>query len=230
MSDLESILNGDEDTGLATQEPEKEQETPAPEATKGEDDAPPASSDEQKTVPVSALLDERRKRQELEQRLQEQEQKPAPDVLENPEGFAQHVNESVNYALQNQAANMSEEIMRMEMGDEAFEQKYQAFVELTQSNPDMGTKAMASPLPYHFALSEVDKAEKAKSLENVDEYEAKIRAGVEAKIRAEVLAEVSAKAQQTASITPSLAGTSSAGTVGSSTWSGPAPLEDIFGD
>lgn len=251
MSDLDSILNGEEPAEeIATPEPVTEQaEQPAEraESTKGDTEAEtPAATSEPETVPVTALIDERRKRQEerqsreaAEQKLAELQQQatPRPDIFEDQEAYAKSITDEVRRQLDadkmeqvNVTANASEAKYRKDVGDAAFEETYSKFEELTRINPGLIQKAQQSSDPYKVVFDQVAKADRLAKLDNLDDYEAQIRAELTQKIRAELTEAHQAEINKTSSLTPSLANTPSSGSVGASTWTGPEPLSDVFGE
>ena len=256
MSDLDSILNGEDlEEGVATQEPEAAEPEAAPtqeqpkeqEPTTGEEEAaPPAAENAPEQVPVSALLDERRKRQEERQRsdalqreLDKMREEPAqrPDVLEDQEGYAKSVKDEVVRELDrreeariNEIANESEAKYRKDVGDETFEATYLKFEQLAETNPQLLDKARHAVDPYKVVFDAVKKSDRLAKLENVDDIEARIRAEVTETIRAEQAELLKAEIQKTSAITPSLASTPGSGSVGASTWTGPQPLSEVFGE
>lgn len=152
-----------------------EQAAPAeePEAPKGEEpqaepapSAPPAPEPEPTRVPITAMLDEREKRQAAERELQElrrwkeqleaqqrqQQQKPV-DIYEDPEGFVRQTQASVQFALWNERLNMSEALARDKFGDETVEAARQAFEQAVQSNPALYAEMRQNPNPYGYVVN-----------------------------------------------------------------------------
>lgn len=244
MSGLEQILDGEEQVdAVAPQEPVAEAEVAEasePKPTEGEEvkDEPPASVEGSGTVPVSALLDERRKRQELEQRLAAKEEKTErPDIFDDQEAFAASILDQFRQEQAakdaekvNDIANQSEAKYRKDVGDAAFEETYAKFAQLAEGNPKLVEQARSAADPYKVVFDTVAKAAKLARLENVDDIEAQIRADLTETIRAELTEELKAQSQKTSNISPSLANTPASGSVGANSWTGPTPLESVFGE
>lgn len=202
----------------STPEPEK------PEAVKED------SADKESAGFKQALLDERRKRQELEDRLKAMEtgKKPEadPDMFEDPDGWAKRMEVKFEQRSMRDRFDMSREMMSMFKDD--YEQREQEFQELVKEDPSLIEKLKAASNPAKFAYETAVKAEKAKKLENIDEYEAQIRSELEAKIRAELEGEKAKEKEKLDAVTPSLAKQSSKGALNGSSWTGPTPLENII--
>lgn len=102
-----------------TPEQPEAQETPEPEVQ--EEPAKPEAK-ETPMVPLNAVMEERTKRQALEQRLAALESQkppePLPDVLEDQEGFARRIISQMDQKLQNERLNMSEAMARSAYGDD----------------------------------------------------------------------------------------------------------------
>lgn len=178
-------------------------------APKGEkEDAPPASEDK---IPVSAIQDERRKRQELERRLAEYEARlqqlsnppqPAPDMFENPEGFTQHlrqdvVSTAVQQATLNAKLDMSEMMVRQANPD--FEEMKEAFLSLAQENPVLAQQALSDPHPWNkaYQIAKNHKAMTELGATDVDSLRASIRAELEAELKAQAPAQPAVDIPQT---------------------------------
>ena len=183
-------------------------------------DAPTAS--DERHVPLTALTAEREKRQNAERRLAELEareranaqQTSAPDPLENPEGFAAHLNESSARATQSLRVEFQQELMRARHDD--YDEKESKFLEMAQDNPALLTQAAASGNVAKFAYETVAKAEKFAEMQDVEGFEAKLRQRLEAELRAKLEAEYAGKATKAAQLEaatslPSLATVGSGG-------------------
>ena len=106
------------------------------------------------------LLDERRKRQELEKKLKDLEQRLntpqqpvqqpyVPTVTEDPDGWAQDI-EARAY---NQRLDTSEMIVRGQAGDEVVDAAQQAFLEARQNDPSLQQKFDSQKHPYAWLMS-----------------------------------------------------------------------------
>lgn len=250
MSDIDAILEGSVEEVAAVEEPKAEEpkaestelenstdtkgetevETPEPEAAKPEESIDWKAELEKANKEAAAFktqaLDERRKRQDLEA-----SKTPAPDVLDDPKGYEKHILTAAEQRIVNQKFETSEALLKKEIGAEATQEAFGKFEALAQSNPQLWAEVQKDPLPWQAMHELVNKSERLAEMQDVDAYEAKIRAEVSEKIKAEVKAEVIAELEAEAkknSIRPSLAGSASAGGVGGATWSGPASLESVL--
>lgn len=173
-------------------------------------DAPPASEtsdgagDTEPTVPLAALQDERRKRQELAERLSSMEQQAAaaarPDPFEDPAGaaeFDRRENEESSFRLR---CDMSQEMMRQAHAD--YDEVESLFVEAAQMNPALAVQLANHPFPARFAYQQGAR------------FREVLKAG--------------APQRQTA-LPESLAEAPSASPRQAAKWSGPKPLKQILG-
>lgn len=116
---------------------------------------------EQQHVPITALLDERDKRKAMEQELERLRaaQQPvqtveAPDMFEDPDGFAAYQDQKVQAALYGQKLQFSERMAKKEYGADVFEQAKAWAFERCNTDPMFNAKVAQSPDPYDFAISE----------------------------------------------------------------------------
>lgn len=223
MNSLDSILDGE----TVEQPEETGAEVETAEEPKGEEvtSEPPAPETEERMVPQAALLDERRKRQELEQQLNSKP-KQAPDVFEDQEGFTNHVTQLVNQQVLNDRANMSEFLARRDYPD--LDSKVEKFQEMAQSNPALQQQVLNAVSPYHELYDIVTKADQLAEMQNVDAYKAKLRAEVEAELKAEYEQKQSAEQKLRESIPPSLNDVGSKGSLKGHDWAGPTSLDSIL--
>jgi hypothetical protein len=217
MSDpLENLFDETPETEAAeAQAPEQVTQAPAPEAPasdtgKGEiaSAAPPAATDDRdQRIPITALLDEREKRQAAERRAQEierriaeieaQRQQPAPDFFDNPEAAFAAERARVEFAMWNERANMSEMLARNKHGDETVERATQAFVEAAQANPALAVEMRRQRDPYGYVIGWHRKHDAMQKIG--DDPDAWITAQVEARL-AERLAQAQAPIAQPAPV------------------------------
>ena len=222
MSELAEFLEGEEPTVETPTEPEAVTETPAepepeapkePEATAEEPQGSTTEPDEPEKadlVPVKALLDERGKRQSAERELeilraQSVETPPAPDVLDDQEGFVNHVKSQVDQGVRQGIVAMSRDLMMAQHDD--FLNKEEQFMKMAEENPSLINQMWAVGNPAKFAYDTVIKAERLAAMENVDEWEAKKEAEIEARVIARMEAKAAEKAKQDAkgdALSPSL--------------------------
>lgn len=230
MDNLDDFLKGQEQPEAAV-EPAAEPETPtAPEATpepvaeepkgperdekgrfkpKGEEAAPPAA--EEHAIPVKALQEERRKRQELEAELErlrtQQPPQPEPDVFEDPQGFGQHVtsvatDQAVQIASLNARLDMSE--MMVAQAHQDFGEMKPKILEFMEANPGLRQQILTDMHPWNKAYQLVKNHERMQQLAAVDV------ADLEAKLREQIKAELSAKPADPPAVPETLADAQSA--------------------
>ena len=220
--------------------PEK---TPSVAAEKAEES--PATAEEGSTsqasmVPLTALLDEREKRQKMEARLRDVESQipkedakskaEIPDVVVDPEGYRNYMEERFQAMETNTRITMSRQVMTAMHDD--YDQREQEFLSLANDNPALAQQMAASDMPAKFVYETALKAEKAKRMENVDEWEATERARIREEERAKLKAEFEEQAQSeaatAAALQPSLASVSGAGSNKAVARNVPDPLETTF--
>jgi hypothetical protein len=191
-SDLESILQNQSEAEETTEQLEKteqaaEAETEAEdtgeqaddgEQTETQQDAPPASQEEQRQVPYEALREERRKRQELEDRLkafeqrmqgQSQQGEEKPDWWDDPEKAASTLQQQFQEQLINERFNMSETLARQQFGSEVVDQDIETFKELVENRPHLAQELRNSSHPYQFVHDTVQREQIAQKAQNPEE-------------------------------------------------------------
>jgi DNA repair exonuclease SbcCD ATPase subunit len=242
MDDIDNILNGEEPQVAEVVEepqaeaPEEPKQPRGPDgkfASKGEDtDAPPASEDR---VPIAAIHDERRKRQELERRVAEYEAKlqqlqnppqPAPDMFENPEGWQNHFGGQIKQQAAQEASfnsllNTSEMLCRDKYED--FEEAKTKFMELAEANPVLAQQALGDPHPWRKAYTLVKNHEKMEALGATDAQ------SLEARLREEIRAELQAELKPAPAAIPQSLATAQSGRGTSGVWN-PPTIDEILGN
>lgn len=135
----------------AQAEPEAEATgEPEPPATVEQtESAPPA--DKESSAFKTAYLDEKRKRQELEQRLADLEkpQPKAPDPIEDPEGFAAFQDNKMAESAYKLKADISRALM-MELKDD-YEELEAVFMEMAERDKTLVASIRESDNPAKFA-------------------------------------------------------------------------------
>lgn len=179
------------------------------------DGAPPAPAEKKShDVPITALLDEREKRQRLEAELaelrrhlqsQQQPQPQYPDPVEDAEGYANHITQSLSQQFQaqltGQTLKQSRFFAEKDYGKDAVEEAMNYF---DQQPYAVSAQFLSSPSPLHAAVEWFQGQKQAQERSSPD-YETKLRE----KIKAEVLAEMSQPS--TRNVPKSLAEASSTG-------------------
>lgn len=159
--------------------------------------APPAQ--EESNVPVKALQEERRKRQELEQQiaamqaqfaLQKQPQTPVPEFWDDPQGFMakqleQHTEQVIQRFQQQQTMeriNASETAAKARHSD--YDDAFRAFQQAAQANPSLIQQMTSASDPAEFAYSKGKTALELERVGSIDELLAQKRAEWEAEVKA----------------------------------------------
>ena len=237
----------------ADAKPEGSEASPAAAAPKPDDDdaEPPEAREGEPVVPRRALEDERHKRQNyvaqaakfeaerdmLAKQLEELKRAPAPQAqpqaqpqyqpinpAENPQAYHQQVQQT----LLNERLNMSEMMLRKELGAEKVEAAVAEFKQHAQADPRLYTQLYQQPDPYGWMASEVDRLRLIREVTTDP-------AGYEAKLRAKWEAEggtpqaPAPRVSPVAGLAPSLANVRSALPRSSPAYTGPQSLDDILG-
>lgn len=196
---------------------------PEPPADKGEPaapaapSAPPAEPDtRQHVAPLTALLDEREKRQEAERKLRDyeaqhraQKAQPAPDFATDPAAALEYQRQVFQQQLYNTRLTTSRFMAEKDFGADTVKEAFEFF----DRNPALSHQFVDHPSPFHAA---VEFYKRQRVAEEVGADPAAYRAKLEAEIRAQVLAEM----QTTQPVQPkprlpgSLAAAPAAGTQG----------------
>ena len=227
---LDDVLSGKEpatapvqqdEGGKQEAEPVQQAETPVEEA---KPEAQTPSANKEKPEPKeewtkAAVIDERRKRQQLEREIAElrkqSQQSPRPDVFEDPEGAFRHEREQLTAQIHATRLELTQELMRDAHQD--YDELESEFVELAQQNPFLIQELQQARNPAKFAYETAKKARDAAALKDVDklkaDLEAKIRAELEAKIRAEVEESEKKSGKKREALMPSLAAAQSKGAI-----------------
>jgi hypothetical protein len=156
-------------------------------APTGADGAPPAPAQHvDRTVPLSALLDERDKRRQYEAELahyraQQQQPPQLPDPVEDVQGYTYALQSQFEQRMQAAAIRQSRVLAEREFGRDAVEEAIHFF-----DDPQMHAMSeqfAREPLPIHAAVEWVRQQKEFLERSSPD-YEAKLRAKIEAEIRA----------------------------------------------
>lgn len=233
-SELENFLERSVKTEVVEEEaaPEVAAETEAaPEADKGGKDAETPAAEKGSTAnsgeswTKSAYLDEKRKRQELEEKLAALEKPRAKDDVDlfaDPEGFKQSLREEMKQEAYSIRSGISREILMENKTD--YLEKEAKFLEMAKADPSLAQKVMAHANPAKFAY---ETAAKQMQLDEIGDPVA-----YREKLKAEILAELKGSeekpdkpAKQTTERPPSLATASAAG---SNTVQPKKTLEELF--
>ena len=184
---------------------EVEQEIVEPEAEKGEETAePPAAEPEEEkveeegaSVPLTALKDERSKRQSLEEELATAKQEIAkytrrsgdvPDPESDPIGYQEFMKDEAKVKVMNDRISMSAQIMSDTKDDYA--EMEAVFLNMANRDPKLFDTMNASKNPALFAYQTGKVVHDKAEAEKVTAEE-----GLKASIRADLMKEVNIKAE-----------------------------------
>lgn len=234
--ELGQILEGKEAQEVVEQPAKEVQETKdrdekgrfakgeTPETPAGETDKEPL--DPKAKAFYAKAQDERRKRQEAERErdeLRSRLQTPPPDVLENPQGYTQHIEERIRLNDLNNRLNLTEELAREKYGDDAIAEAQELFMQETKADPTLAHKLVTERNPYGWLMKWAKGRKFATEMgDDPEAYLAKKKAEWEAEYTAKQAARTSQPAPP-----PSLAASPSA-SVRDVAWTGPTPLNNIL--
>jgi hypothetical protein len=175
-------------------------------------------------VPISALLDERdkrqaetRKREDLEQQLQRYQQPQQPEyVPTDPSGIIQYALAEQQRVAFNERLNTSELMARQAHGEEIVSEAQQAFLSAVGQNPMLQQQLQGQIHPYDFV---VKWHKQHKLMSEIGQDPEAWRKSEAEKIRAQVLAELQGQgvspAQSSQQPPPSVVGRPAAARAGS---------------
>lgn len=231
------------------QQPPADPAADAPGAPQQQDAAPPAvvtRDAEPVHVPREALMDERRKRQDLERRLSEYEQhmaqqsrQPPPDWYENPQEASRHLQSTMQQQFAQEIfetrVNMGEMVMRERHQD--YDEMVETFAQAAHANEHLLRQLTTHPNPSDFAYKMGKRMKWDREVgDNPDSYKSKLEAEFRAKYGIPdgdqtAPAPAPRPTSRTAPVPRSLARTTSAQPRDARTgqYTGPTPLEDIIG-
>jgi hypothetical protein len=207
-------------------EPPKVEVKPAP--TAAETVKPAITPEAPPQVPVKALQEERRKRQELERQLAAiQQPQKAPDVATDPQGFQRHISETLQSQSINMRVDMSAAMARRQYQD--FDSVMEAWYSLKDENPHLYQQAIQQELPADWAYNYVKRHQLMEKMGN--DPDAYIAAEVEKRLKERQPEVPQAPARPAAPVPPpSLANAPSGAAVVSTakTFDGPTPFKSII--
>ena len=243
-NDIESILSGEQESTGDTEAAERlrdekgrfakadaEPVAEAPVEAEPEEQPEPVKAEEPKPKEdayKTAMLEERRKRQEIEARLRAYEQAKnlpePPPFWDNPEQAIDSRIERVRTELQqdylNRYYNALEAAARGRHPD--YDEVRDVFIEQARQNPALAHQMNSHPDPAEYAYQQGKLLRELSTVGNdIDAY----RKRVEAEVRARIEAEMRAKQPQ---VPRSLNSEPSAPVQGNGQWE-PAPLESLMG-
>lgn len=235
---FDDILNGsdEEEQEVAQPEVQIEQETGDTQETAQEE--PPSSEAEPGHIPIAALKDERAKRQALEERFRqseerlqqydayfaqqrqgaEQQEEPDPIEFITQQVMAKFAPQAELQALVTRT-NVAEEFARQKWPD--YDEKVELFKEAAKANPFLIQEMKGASNPAEYAYNVSQKIHEARTYGTA----APTREQIEAELREKILAESGIARPQAPT---SLVNTQSRGSRGGPAWAGPSSMEDIL--
>ena len=177
---------------------EQQEETPVEPA---QEEVPPTSQSESEDARFQAMLakslDERDKRQkaeadlqQLRQQMQAQQQQAepqkAPDMFEDPEGYQAYLDKRMDDRLLMQRIEMSESLVRNQVGEEEFNSAMDAFEKSALSDPSLVVGMRNAAVPAQFAYEHGQKALLMQKIGDPADFEKRIRDEERAKVLSEM--------------------------------------------
>ena len=132
-------------------EPEEVQET----VERPRDESGRFAPKEPAMVPVTALQQERERRQAIERQLEQERIRPeVPDIYQDPEAFAAFQHQQAQSVALNVKLDLSEDMAREKHGDEAVDQARDWALAKFASNPAFQQEVMSQRNPYGFVVNQ----------------------------------------------------------------------------
>lgn len=170
----------------------------------------------------TAMIEERRKRQALEQMLEAKKQEERPYLGEEYEARFAEVQTQTQISIENTKIALSEEFAKEKYPD--YDEKIAVFRELAAEHPELIVQMRQNPNPAAFAYKMADSHKKLAEMANPDEYEKKLRDKIEAEIKAKYEAELAKRKD----LPGTLAATRGVAGTHTPEWQGPPALSDIL--
>lgn len=209
-------------------------------SAKGEEESAPPAPDH---IPIAALKDERAKRQALEAELQQmrsyfeqqQQQQPAPDRWEDPEGHDQFLINQAIAAAEARAEAKAVEAFNLERVRTAaseyradkqdYEDVIGVFHQMVQINPRLLDEMQSSRNPAEFAY---ETAKLQVEIAQAGGLDGLINARMEAKMREQQEQYSQVQGRLPSSLPPTISTDRSVGARSGPAWTGPTPLSDLL--
>lgn len=156
------------------------------------EDEPPSSEDkdtqEPDKVPIKALQDERRKRQDLQERLEALErqtpnEQETKDFWDDPEAHLQGMEKKFQDALLNERMNISESFARKRWED--LDERLESFKGMIEQTPSLRDEMLRHPSPWEFVGEQVERQRKLDEFDSAEEYRKKLDADFEKRVAEE---------------------------------------------
>lgn len=175
----------------------------------------------------TAMIAERRKRQELEAALHQKQEEEKPFLGEEYEQRFQETEIKFRNELTRQKLDLSEAFARDKYSD--FEEKLEVFATLVQENPALYQQMVHQSNPAEFAYKAASAQQKLKEMGDPNEYEQKLRQQITAELEEKYNAKLDAETKKRQQLPGTLSGAKGATGIQAQTWAGPTDLKDILG-
>lgn len=220
-------------------EPEKKDDKPKEPEKKAELAKPPRQelTDKERAF-LATAQEERRKRQDLERRLAEQEKakpkEPEKGFWDDPEGAVAKFREEISAVR----GEMSSQIMATRLATaeaiartrhEDFEEKINTFAEIVKTTPGLAQQWLAAPDPAEFAYRVGKTHKELAEAGNIDALREKMEKEIRLKLEDELKAKYEALAKERAALPGSLSNAHAAPQQ-RPVWNGPTSLKDLLKD
>ncbi len=195
----------------------------------------PAVVDAPQMVPLTAVQEERRKRQEAEERfqaLQRQYAQPAtelPDPYDDPGGYADSLAAQQNAQVISIKLDLSEDMARGRYGEELVDQAKAWTIQQYATRPGFRDEVLSQRNPYDYAVKQYQRDQVASTV-NMDEFnEFKAWKDANNALAQQQPALTQAQPQQRPGVTPPPRSQVLAPSAGGTSYQPPIQDEDIFG-
>lgn len=225
---LDFLDNEQTEPEVETEEVEAEQveaeAAPEPETGEPEEAAPPAAVEPEKpgSIPISALLDERERRQKAEREAEElrkfrqqieahRHQQPAPDFFQDPDQRLAYERQQFQTQFTAMKLQQSRFLAEREFGADVVNEAYAYFDE----HPQLSHQLLNHPSPFHAAVEFYKKQKVAEEIgADPEAWKAKQVETLREQLRQELMAEMQTAQPQSRPIPGSLASAPAAGKAG----------------
>lgn len=166
-------------------------------------------SNEKQHWTLSAVLDERQKRQKAEAENKELKSKlegdkqVTPDIFEDQEGFVKSMNQKHQDDLLRTRIDIFREV-EIEKHDDYIE-KEAKFIELAKENPILLVQMQKASNPAKFAYEQIVKHEQFDDMQDMDGLRKKIRAEIKLELEGQLKKSETEEVEKGESLSPSLA-------------------------
>lgn len=186
----------------------------------------PEVENDQVSAFKQAAIDERHKRQQLEQQLNQlRQQQEKPDFWENPDQALGAFAQSMQGQMRQMVINNSVEMMRMTHED--YDAKEESFIQMAQQNPALIAEMNNSANPAKFAYDYATTQAQIKEAQD-PQYREKLKAEIRAELEAEQKQKLEAEIQKRSNLPGTLSNDRASGGNTVQPWSQPS-ANDLYG-